>query len=158
MISSALNPSRARNSIAIDSTTILAQVGSAVFIGLRLHVVQPQVRYTFSFLIPSSSTMSPQLTFGSFGSFGDFVTLIQIIRELSVLIRDAVMMRRDIQRFVTFLDAYSTTMSCIEDILRSGPSHILPPKVLQCIRNAVREASRLIRDFFAYIPHLAICH
>ena len=116
--------------------------------GLRLHVVQPQLRYTFSFLALSFSTMSLQL---AFGSFGDFVTLIQIIRELSVLIRDAVMMRRDIQRFVTFLDEYSTTMSCIEDILRSGPSHILPPKVLQCIKNAVREASRLVRDFITYM-------
>ena len=92
--------------------------------------------------------MSLQL---AFGSFGDFVTLIQIIRELSVLIRDAAMMRRDIQRFVTFLDEYSTTMSCIEDILRSGSAHMLPPKVLQCIKNAVREASRLIRNLITYM-------
>ena len=52
--------------------------------------------------------MSLQL---AFGSFGDFVTLIQIIRELSALIRDAVMMRRDIQRFVTFLDRKSTRLN-----------------------------------------------
>ena len=92
--------------------------------------------------------MSLQL---AFGSFGDFATLIQIIRELAILIHDAATMRRDIRRFATFLDEYSATMSCIEDILKSGPSHVLPHTVLQCIRNAVREASRLIRNFITYM-------
>ena len=82
--------------------------------------------------------MSLQL---AFGSFGDFSTLIRVIRELAILIRDAATMRRDIRRFTTFLDEYSATMSCIEDILKSGPVHMLPHTVLQCIRNAVREAS-----------------
>ena len=92
--------------------------------------------------------MSLQL---AFGSFGDFATLIQIIRELAILIRDAATMRRDIRRFTTFLDEYSATMSCIEDILKPGPVHVLPHTVLQCIRNAVREASRLIRNFITYM-------
>ena len=92
--------------------------------------------------------MSLQL---AFGSFGDFTTLIQIIRKLTTLIRDAVMMRRDIRRFVTFLDEYSATMSCIKGILESGSAHMLPPDVLQCIKNAVDEASRLIRNFITYM-------
>ena len=92
--------------------------------------------------------MSLQL---AFGSFGDFSTLIRVIRELAILIRDAATMRRDIRRFTTFLDEYSATMSCIEDILKSGPVHMLPHTVLQCIRNAVREASRLIRNFITYM-------
>ena len=92
--------------------------------------------------------MSLQLTFGS---FGDFVTLIQIIRELTMLIHDAVMMRHDIRRFITWLDEYSTAMSCIEDILKKGPAYMLPLKVLRCIKNAVGEASRLIRNFITYM-------
>ena len=92
--------------------------------------------------------MSLQL---AFGSFGDFATLIQIIRKLTDLIRDAVMMRRDIRRFVTFLDEYSATMSCIKGILESGSAHILPPDVLRCIKNAVDEASRLTRHFIVYM-------
>ena len=92
--------------------------------------------------------MSLQL---AFGSFGDFATLIQIIRELAIVIRDAATMRRDIRRFATFLDEYSATMSCIEDILKSGPVHMLPHTVLQCIKNAVHEASRLIRNFITYM-------
>ena len=92
--------------------------------------------------------MSLQL---AFGSFGDFATLIQIIRELAILIRNAATMRCDIRRFATFLDEYSATMSCIEDILKSGPVHVLPHTVLQCIRNAVRESSRLICNFITYM-------
>ena len=92
--------------------------------------------------------MSLQL---AFGSFGDFVTLIQIIKELTKLIHDAVMMRRDIRRFVLFLEEYSTTMSCINNMLKWGPVHMLPPDVLQCIKNSVDEASRLIRNFVTYM-------
>ena len=92
--------------------------------------------------------MSLQL---AFGSFGDFVTLIQLIQELATLIRDAVMMRRDMQQFATFLNEYSETISCIEDILQSGPVFVLPPKILQRILKAVDEASRLIRNFITYM-------
>ena len=87
----------------------------------------------------------------AFGSFGDFVTLIQIIQELATLIRDAVMMPRDMQQFATFLNEYSETISCIEDILQSGPVFVLPPKILQRILKAVGEASRLIRNFITYM-------
>ena len=92
--------------------------------------------------------MSLQL---AFGSFGDFVTLIQIIQELATLLRDAVMMRRDIRKFHTFLNEYSETISSIKDILQSGPVFVLPPQVLQRILNAVGEASRLIRNFITYM-------
>ena len=92
--------------------------------------------------------MSLQLTFGS---FGDFVTLIQIIQELATLLHDAVMMRRDIQKLLTFLNEYSETISCIEDILESGLVFMLPPKALQRVLNAVGEASRLIRNFITYM-------
>ena len=87
----------------------------------------------------------------AFGSFGDFVTLIQIIQELATLIRDAVMMRRDMQQFATFLNEYSETISCIEDILESGLVFMLPPKALRRILNAVGEASRLIQNFITYM-------
>ena len=92
--------------------------------------------------------MSLQLTFGS---FGDFVTLIQIIQELTTLLHDAVMMRHDIQKLLTFLNEYSETISCIEDILESGLVFMLPPKALRRILNAVAEASRLIRKFITYM-------
>ena len=87
----------------------------------------------------------------AFGSFGDFVTLIQIIQELATLIRDAVMMPRDIQQFATFLNEYSETISCIENILQSGPVFVLSPNILQRILKAVGEASRLIRNFITYM-------
>ena len=92
--------------------------------------------------------MSLQL---AFGSFGDFVTLIQIIQELATLLHDAVMMRRDIRKLITFLNEYSETISCIEDILESGLVFMLPPKALQRILNAVAETSRLIQNFIAYM-------
>ena len=78
--------------------------------------------------------MSLQL---AFGSFGDFVTLIQIIQELATLLRDAVMMPRDIRKFHTFLNEYSETISSIKDILQSGPVFVLPPQVLQLVRNFI---------------------
>ena len=87
----------------------------------------------------------------AFGSFGDFVTLIQIIQELATLLHDAVMMRRDIRKLLTFLNEYSETISCIEDILESGLVFMLPPKALQRVLNAVGEASRLIRNFITYM-------
>ena len=87
----------------------------------------------------------------AFGSFGDFVTLIQIIQELATLIRDAVMMPRDVRQFHTFLNEYSETISCIENILQSGPVFVLPPNILQRILKAVGEASRLIRNFITYM-------
>ena len=92
--------------------------------------------------------MSLQL---AFGSFGDFTTLIHIIRELATLIHSGVMMRRDIRRFITFLNEYSTTMSCIRDVLKSGPVHMLPFAVLECIKDALGEASRLIHNFITYM-------
>ena len=92
--------------------------------------------------------MSLQL---AFGSFGDFATLVQVIRELATLIRDAVMMRRDIERFATFLDTYSAAISCIEEVLRTGPVYMLSPKILLCIQDALKKASKLTRNFIAYM-------
>ena len=87
----------------------------------------------------------------AFGSFGDFVTLIQIIQELATLIRDAVMMRRDMQQFATFLKVYSATMSSLSNTLNMMPKNMLLPDVLKCIEDAVAEASRLIRNFITYM-------
>ena len=87
----------------------------------------------------------------AFGSFGDFVTLIQIIKELATLIHDAVMMRRDMQQFATFLRVYSATISSLSNTLRMMPKDMLLPEVLKCIEDAVAEASRLIRNFITYM-------
>ena len=74
-----------------------------------------------------------------------------MIQELATLIRDAVMMRRDMQQFATFLKVYSATMSSLNNTLRMMPKNMLLPDVLKCIEDAVAEASRLIRNFITYM-------
>ena len=87
----------------------------------------------------------------TFGSFGDIVTLVGFTIEVIKLVRDGVMMRRDLQPFVLFLEGYCQEMRCLYFHLGSGLSSFIPLEDRLCIQSAVHESTRLVHQFKIYM-------